>query len=78
MNQKERILFLRKELAEHNHSYYVLDIQCGFVIEQGGKFVSEILGLTGLSGLGESKIDIDVEFMGFDEDIEIIIPVGLE
>ena len=25
MNQKERILFLRKELAEHNHSYYVLD-----------------------------------------------------
>ena len=60
------------------NSYHVLDIQCGFVIEQGGKFVSEILGLTGLSGLGESKIDIDVEFMGFDEDIEIIIPVGLE
>ncbi len=26
MNKKERILFLRKELAEHNHSYYVLDI----------------------------------------------------
>ena len=25
MNQKERILFLRKKLAEHNHSYYVLD-----------------------------------------------------
>ena len=26
MSDKERILFLRKELAEHNHSYYVLDI----------------------------------------------------
>ena len=25
MSDKERILFLRKELAEHNHSYYVLD-----------------------------------------------------
>ncbi len=25
MGDKERILFLRKELAEHNHSYYVLD-----------------------------------------------------
>ena len=25
MNKKERILFLRKKLAEHNHSYYVLD-----------------------------------------------------
>ena len=26
MGDKERISFLRKELAEHNHSYYVLDI----------------------------------------------------
>ena len=25
MGDKERISFLRKELAEHNHSYYVLD-----------------------------------------------------
>jgi len=25
MNEKERIEFLRKELADHNHSYYVLD-----------------------------------------------------
>ena len=25
MSDKERILFLRKELAEHNHLYYVLD-----------------------------------------------------
>ena len=25
MRDKERILFLQKELAEHNHSYYVLD-----------------------------------------------------
>ena len=25
MSNKERILFLRNELAEHNHSYYVLD-----------------------------------------------------
>ena len=25
MNDKEKINFLRKELAEHNHSYYVLD-----------------------------------------------------
>jgi len=25
MNLKERINFLRKELSEHNHSYYVLD-----------------------------------------------------
>ena len=25
MSDKERISFLRKELAEHNHSYYVLD-----------------------------------------------------
>jgi len=25
MSDKERILFLRKELADHNHSYYVLD-----------------------------------------------------
>jgi len=25
MNPKQRIDFLRKELAEHNHSYYVLD-----------------------------------------------------
>ncbi len=24
MSDKERILFLRKELSEHNHSYYVL------------------------------------------------------
>ena len=26
MTEKEHIAFLRKELAEHNHSYYVLDI----------------------------------------------------
>ena len=26
MTDKERILFLRKELAKHNHAYYVLDI----------------------------------------------------
>ena len=26
MTEKERIAFLRKELSEHNHSYYVLDI----------------------------------------------------
>ena len=25
MSDKERILFLRKELTEHNHSYHVLD-----------------------------------------------------
>ena len=25
MSDKERISFLRKELADHNHSYYVLD-----------------------------------------------------
>ena len=25
MNVKERIDFLRKEINEHNHSYYVLD-----------------------------------------------------
>ena len=25
MNEKERIIFLRKELARHNHAYYVLD-----------------------------------------------------
>ena len=25
MSDKERISFLRKELAKHNHSYYVLD-----------------------------------------------------
>ena len=25
MNVKERIDFLRKEISEHNHSYYVLD-----------------------------------------------------
>ena len=25
MTDKERISFLRKELAKHNHSYYVLD-----------------------------------------------------
>ena len=25
MNEKERIVFLRKELSEHNHAYYVLD-----------------------------------------------------
>jgi hypothetical protein len=59
-------------------SYHVLGIECGFIIQQGGKFVSEILGLTGLSGLGESEIEIKVEFMGFDEEMDIISPVKLE
>ena len=59
-------------------SYYVVDVTGGLTIQEGGRFVSEILGLTGLSGLGQSKIDIKVEFMDFGEDMDIAIPVGLK
>ena len=59
-------------------SYHVLDVKGAFTIQQGGRFVSEILGLTGLSGLGDSKIDIEVEFMDFGEDMDIVMPVGLK
>tara|TARA_Y100000996_G_scaffold415562_1_gene411175 strand:- start:4430 stop:5329 length:900 start_codon:yes stop_codon:yes gene_type:complete len=58
---------LNLEIDIRKNSLYVDAIRAGFVISNGGEFISEVLGLPALSEIGAAEVLIDIKFSDIDQ-----------